>query len=316
MDTVVEPLKETELDLADEIFRTAFSTFTGIDKEALWGDSDLFRTRWRARNTRAIGAWVDGRLVGSNIITRWGSFGSFGPLTISPDHWDHGIAKALMAETERILENWKVTHRGLFTFPNSAKHVGLYQRFGYWPQRLTPILGRQVPPGRSPAKLEGSSRLFSELTPKEQAGFLQETRELTSSLYPGLDLSGEVESVQDQHLGETLFLLDGSRLGGFAVCHIGAGSEARTGQTYVKFGAIAPGPDRDQRRKALITNIETMAALHRAPTLELGCNTAHRDTYRYLTAQGYRSDFIGIAMMSPDEPAYQRAGLDVLNDLR
>jgi len=316
MDVTVEPLTETDLDRADDIFRTAFATFLGLDKEALWGDSDAFRTRWRARNTRVIVARIDGQLVGSNVITRWGSLGWFGPLTIAPEHWDQGIAKALMVETERVFEEWRVTHRALFTFPNSAKHVGLYQRFGYWPQRLTPILSRVVDPGNMPSKLDENGRLFSEHSPQEQAEVLRETRELGNALYPELDLSGEVESVRDQHLGETLLLVDDSRLTGFAVCHIGGGSEARTGQTYVKFAAISPGADRARRRKALIKNTETLAALRRAPAIEFGCNTAHRDTYRSLTASGYRSEFIGVLMSSPDKPAYQRPGLDVLNDLR
>jgi len=316
MDATFETLAEADLDRADDIFRTAFATFLGLDKEALWGDSDPFRTRWRARNTHVIAARIDGQLVGSNVITRWGSCGWFGPLTIAPEHWDHGIAKALMAETEPVFDNWKVTHRALFTFPNSAKHVGLYQRFGYWPQRLTPILGRTLDPGKSPLRLDRNSRPFSVQPPKVRAEFLREIHELGNALYPGLDLSGEVESVHDQRLGETLLLVDDSRLEGFAVCHIGPRSETRTGKTYVKFAAIFPGADRDRRRKALIKSIETLAALHRAPSIEFGCNTAHRDTYRAVSASGYRSEFIGVSMTSPDEPAYERDELDVLNDLR
>jgi hypothetical protein len=59
-----------------------------------------------------------------------------------------------------------------------------------------------------------------------------------------------------------------------------------------------------------------LAALRRAPTIELGCNTAHRETYRTLTDLGYRPEFIGVSMASPDEPAYQRPDLDVLSDQR
>ena len=147
MDVTVDPLTKNDVDQADDIFRNAFATFLGIDKAKLWGDSEVLRTRWLAPNTRVIAARIGGRLVGSNVLTRWGSVGWFGPLTISPEHWDHGIAKALMTETERVFDAWRVTHRALFTFPQSAKHVGLYQKFGYWPQRLTPILSRHIDSG-------------------------------------------------------------------------------------------------------------------------------------------------------------------------
>jgi len=316
MDAILGPLTVGELDQGDEIFRSAFSTYLGVDKETAWGDSDLFRTRWRARNTQVIAARMDGKLVGSNVLTLWGSLGWCGPLTVGPERWGQGIAKTLMVETERVFEDWKVVHRALFTFPNSAKHIGLYQRFGYWPQRLTPILERRVDSTSLPSRLDGSARLFSETLPQERAEFLREIREIGDALYPGLDLSGEVESVYHQHIGETILLFDDSRLIGFAVCHIGGRSETKSGRTYVKFAAISPGTARDRRRTALLKSVETLAAHRGAPEVEFGCNTAHRDTYRSLVALGYRSEFIGVLMSSPDEPTYQRPELDVLNDLR
>lgn len=316
MDVTVDPMTPGDLDQADDIFRTAFATFLGIPKETLWGDSDAFRTRWRAPNTRVIAARFGGQLVGSNVLTRWGSVGWFGPLTISPEHWNHGIAKALMTETERIFDEWRVTHRALFTFPQSAKHVGLYQRFGYWPQRLTPILGRRADSGSSAPTLGRNVRRFSELAPREQTELCREVRELGDALYPGLDLSGEIESIRDQRLGDTLLLRDDSRLAGFAVCHIGKGSESRTGETYVKFAANSPGSDREERRKELIQSIETLAVQCRAPEIGFGCNTSHRDTHRFLTARGYRSEFIGVLMTKPEQPALERPDFDVLNDMR
>jgi len=45
-------------------------------------------------------------------------------------------------------------------------------------------------------------------------------------IYPGLHVRREIEAVEAQRLGETLLLRQGSQLTGFAVCHIGAGTEA------------------------------------------------------------------------------------------
>ena len=65
--------------------------------------------------------------------------------------------------------------------------------------------------------------------------------ELTNAVYPGLDLSREIESVRAQQLGDTVLIDDGTGLQGVAVCHLGAG-KAGSGRCYVKFGAVRPGP--------------------------------------------------------------------------
>jgi hypothetical protein len=41
-----------------------------------------------------------------------------------------------------IFDRWGLRHSGLFTFPQSAKNVTLYQKFGYWPRYLTAIMTR------------------------------------------------------------------------------------------------------------------------------------------------------------------------------
>ena len=81
----VRPLEEADLGLANQIFNVAFGTFLGLpDPEHTFGDSDLLRTRFRADGSGALAAEVDGVLVGSNIVTGWGSVGFFGPLTVDP----------------------------------------------------------------------------------------------------------------------------------------------------------------------------------------------------------------------------------------
>jgi hypothetical protein len=74
----VRPLPAADIEAADAIFRDAFSTFLGAD---VLGDSDLLRTRVRARHVVPLGAYRCGELVGSNIVTRWGSVAYFGPLS-------------------------------------------------------------------------------------------------------------------------------------------------------------------------------------------------------------------------------------------
>src|SRR5688572_7867862 len=144
-DVRIRPLEEADLGEADRIMRLAFGTFLGLpDPGSFMGDADYVRTRWAADPTCALAAEADGRLVGTNFVTRWGSVGFFGPLTVDPSLWDQGVARALLDATMPIFDGWGVTHAGLFTFPGSPKHVALYQSYGFLPRFLTPVLAKTL----------------------------------------------------------------------------------------------------------------------------------------------------------------------------
>jgi GNAT superfamily N-acetyltransferase len=160
-------LKQSELEEAGRIVRLAFGTFLGLpDPLDFMGDRNLMTPRWRSTHVKVIAAREGGRLIGSNVATRWGSFGFFGPLTVLPEYWDRGVAQQLLEATMAIFDRWGVRHTGLFTFAQSAKHVGLYQKFGYWPRYLTAIMTRtpgvnsasQVKPVHAPALLSAFTR--------------------------------------------------------------------------------------------------------------------------------------------------------------
>ena len=144
-DTVIRPLTEDDLPAADHIFRLAFGTFLGLkDPLQFSGDADNVRTRFRADPSTALAAEASGELVGSNFIANWGSIGVFGPLTIHPNLWEKGIAKQLLKSTVEYFTKLGTRHIGLFTWSHSPKHLGLYQKFGFWPRFLTAIMAKQL----------------------------------------------------------------------------------------------------------------------------------------------------------------------------
>src|SRR5579863_4681476 len=99
----VGPLHESELEEAGRIVRLAFGTFLGLPNPLeFMGDRDFLTPRWRSRNTVVLAARQKGTLLGLNVVTRWGSFGFFGPLTVSPDYWNHGVAQLLLSATMKV----------------------------------------------------------------------------------------------------------------------------------------------------------------------------------------------------------------------
>lgn len=317
VDTEIGRLRQEELDGADQIFRLAFGTFLGVpDPSTTFGDREFVRARWGNDNTVALAARRDGVLVASNLVSRWGSLGWFGPLSVRPDLWDKGIARELMDETVRTFDRWGVSHCGLFTFGHSPKHVSLYQRYGFWPRFLTPILSKPLESDPSPPAKELGVARFSQMDSKGQEQALAECRELTGSALSGLDLTSEMRSLRDRNLGETLLVYNDSRVDGFAVCHIGRGSEAGTNGAYVKFAIVGQGSTARSRMEALLKATESHALSVGARQIEAGVNTSHQEAFRLLRDHGYRVGFIGVAMQSPNEEGYHRTGVMVLDDWR
>lgn len=313
LDISVRPLQENDLSAADHIMRLAFGTFLGLPEPmAFMGDAGYVRTRWRADPSAAFGAEVGGEFVGSNFATNWGSVGFFGPLTIRPDLWDRGVGKRLLEPVMECFDKWGTKHAGLFTFAHSQKHVGLYQKFGFWPQFLTAIMS--VPVGQTGAG-SGWTR-FSEVPEGEREGMLLACRQVTDAIYEGLDVGQEVRAVAHQNLGETVLLWDDGRLTGLAVCHCGPGTEAGSGACYVKFGAVRPSPTAGQDFARLLDACEELAAEKGLSRLAAGVNTARHEAYRQMLARGFRTDLQGVAMQRHNEPGYNRPGVYLIDDWR
>jgi len=117
--------------------------FLGVpDPSTFWDDRDYVHGRFGAEHVPGFAAELEGELVGSNFVTRWGSVGFFGPLTLRPDCQGAGIGKALVEAVSAQLKEWGVHHAGLFTFAHSPLHLALYQKSGFRARFLTAARGR------------------------------------------------------------------------------------------------------------------------------------------------------------------------------
>jgi hypothetical protein len=243
------------------------------------------------------------------VVTRWGSFGFFGPLTVLPEYWDRGVGQELLAATMVIFDRWGVRHTGLYTFPHSAKHVSLYQKFGYWPRYLTAIMTRTPETSRTvPALLSGLTR-----NQREQA--IQACAKLTDKIDKGLDLSGEIRAVLAQGTGDVVWTHTRGVLDAFAVCLNGPGSEGGAKTCYVKFGAARGGAGAPGRFDKLLDACEGFAA-SRGANIEAGVNLARENAYRRMRARGYGVITQGIAMQRPHAEGFNRFEAYVIDDWR
>jgi hypothetical protein len=134
----------------------------------------------------------------------------------------------------------------------------------------------------------GASR-FSALTNAQKSAALDASREVTDSLYPGLDLSEEIAIVDAQGLGDTALLERGSGLAGFAICHYGPRSEAGADTCFIKFGAVRASPSAEQDYGRLLDACEALAVSVGMSTMLAGANLARHEAYQTLVGRGFRS---------------------------
>jgi GNAT superfamily N-acetyltransferase len=312
-DVTIRLLKETDLSTADTVMRLAFGTFLGLPNPlAFMGDTAYVRTRWRANPQAAFAAEVDEEVIGSNFATDWGSVGFFGPLTVRPDFWDRGVAKRLMEPVVQLFDQWQTKHAGLFTFPHSQKHIGLYQRFGFWPRFLTALMSKPIHQVKSASRWTR----FSAVPDAERDAVVSACREVTDAIYEGLDVAHEIRAVAAQNLGDTILLWDDGKLTALAICHIGPGTEAGSGTCYIKFGAVRPGLSAEQDFCRLFDACEELASAQQLSRLVAGVNTARDEAYRQMLSRGFRTDVQGVVMSRPNEAGYNRPGIYLIDDWR
>ena len=140
-------------------------------------------------------------------------------------------------------------------------------------------------------------------------------RELTDAVYPGLDVSREIESVLAQGLGDTVLIDDGTACKGWPSVT----------------SARAPRPARDvlrqvRRRPArsrcralfglLIDACHALAAEQGASALAAGANAGRDRAWRALAGRGFRRNFQGVTMHRPNEPGYSTSDSFVIDDWR
>jgi hypothetical protein len=221
-----------------------------------------------------------------------------------------------MEPTMDMFSRWGTTHEGLFTFPHSPKHLGLYEKFGFSARFLTPVMKKRIAMDAFAAN-SSTFGTFSEFaSASERKEVLGELRELTGKIYEGLDLAEEIISTAELKLGDTVLVKDGSQVTGFAICHSGANTEGGSDNCYVKFGAVLPGSAARGRFRDLVLGVEAYASRHKISTVEAGVNLGRKDAYKEMTDLGFRSQFIGVAMQKPDEAGFNRPDTFAIDDWR
>jgi GNAT superfamily N-acetyltransferase len=320
-DLEIKSLNERDIIQIDRVFREAFSLHVGHPVPETFAPGRSCMARLLTEPQGAFGAYISGELVAIAFATVWGSIGVFGPLAVKPGHWNAGLGRKLLQQSVTFFKQKAVSDMVLCTFPDSVKHVSLYQKYGFHPGHIIAMMSRLVSSASNFARNSAADlELYSSHGVDRRAEILSECRQITASIYEGLDLSKEIEVVEKLSIGETVLLRKESRLVAFAICHNGAGSETETDVLYIKFAAALLHEDThkntDENFRTLIAKCTLLAQTRMANMMFFGVNTARHDAYRAVLEEGFKIDSLSLAMQSPNRPLYNHAGVYVIDDWR
>jgi GNAT superfamily N-acetyltransferase len=306
---IIDFLPESQLESAQALVRLAFGTHLQMPDPTEFGNGSSCTARWYMDPEGVFGAWRGAELIGVVFAINWGTFGFFGPLVINPEYWGRGIAQQLLERVMAYFQDRKVTHSGLFTFSNSPKHILLYQRYGFEPRFLTALASAptQIP------QHHRQYQCYSDSSEVERSKHIEKLRAITDSLYPGLDLTVEIDNVCKQQIGETIIHFDArGQAQGFAICHFGNRSEAQRGAVYVKFAA-ATGSD---AFAAVLDSCHHLGAASNLVKVDLGMNTSRKPAYKLILGKGFRPQSFGVAMEINGQAGFNRSDVFAADDWR
>ena len=313
MSLAIRPLEEADVDAADKVRRLAFGTHFGLpDPLSFSGTSRLVESRRRTWPEAALVAERNGTIVGVALSSHWGSLGLFGPLAVHPEQWRGGVARSLLEASMPIYDRWRCRAVALFTFPASLTHIGLYQRYGFWPRSLTAIMNRGV---TAPSPVP-QARSLSAMSAAERQDTIAQCAALTDRLFAGMDLHDEIATVVAHPASDAIALIEGSTIAGFVLCHFGPGSESDAGTVYAKFAAARPGPNAARDFQRLIDAANDFAYRNGAAKINTGVNMGAMEAYRLMMAAGFRTALQGVAMHRPWIDIYDRPDVFALEDWR
>jgi GNAT superfamily N-acetyltransferase len=192
----------------------------------------------------ALVAYDHEQVVGFNFNHLFGSTGWMGPLAVMPKYQGAGVGKAVVNAGVDYLRTRGATVIGLETMPRNFRNLGFYSRLGFDPGPLCLDMVAQAHGGSASFDSHAAEiRCFRDGTPAQKERLLRGCGEISAALSPGLDYSKEVLLNSKHRFGDTVFLIEGGEVAGFAVCHLEPyGQYEDRRELKVNVLAMRPGP--------------------------------------------------------------------------
>jgi ribosomal protein S18 acetylase RimI-like enzyme len=310
-------------DVMEQSFGDLLERQLGARPRQAFGGAQYVHHRWLMEPWGCFVAEEDGsKIVGVALGVTWGAVGILGPVAVLTNYQNQKIGQHLVRAVQDFFEENKATLHGLATYPNSAKHLLLFHKFGYKAKGLSAVMSRVLEsrgakgaPARPP-RGGLTVRRFSTLEEARKKATLARLHRITNGICRGLDLAKEVEIVDGLALGDTLLLERERDVLGFAVYHTPGVSEAPVGALYVKFLAIDPAERRIEHLEQLLGAVEDLGAEMGVQRVIVPIYLRYWTAYSTLVKLGYQIDLTMVRMQRGKPEDYEDSTHLVLDDWR
>jgi len=162
----------------------------------------------------------DGRVVGYIFNHICGEFAWFGTFGIHADFRGKSIGKELLKATIEMFHNeFNVKNIGLITMPNSGYNIGFYIKNGFIPKEMILRCSKMIE--SKDLSISAKDRFTVELVDIEKDSdykhMVNVTKEISDSLYKGLDMSPELQLVRNNKLGTSFLIYEENQIIGFGI---------------------------------------------------------------------------------------------------
>lgn len=248
---------------------------------------------------------VDGHVVAFNMVHQSGVEGWMGPLAVRPDRQSEGIGSTMVRLGVDWLKGQGAHTIGLETMPRTVENIGFYSRIGLVPGPLTVTLVHDVPrrPAVAPELLSAAGHQTTQR--------VEECRQLTDELSPGVDFTREIVLTRDLGIGDTTLLRDGGELLAFALWHSTplAAGRAKDEVRVLKLAARSLAAF-----ERLLDTLQGTAAGERVGRIAIRCQTEYAEAYLRLIEAGYRVHWTDLRMILRGFPQHAaRKGIVLSN---
>jgi GNAT superfamily N-acetyltransferase len=236
---------------------------------------------------------ADGQMVAFNMVHRSGTEGWMGPLAVRPDRQGEGLGSAMVRTGIDWLRSQGATTIGLETMPRTVDNIGFYSRIGLVPSHLTVTLVHDVArrPTGTPELLSAAGSDWDER--------LEECRDLTGKVLPGVDFTRELALTQDLGIGDTTLVREGPHLSGFALWHSTPLAAGRPKDELRVLKLVAASSGAFDR---LVQALQLSAVAERVSRMAIRCQTEFSPAYLRLIELGYRVHWTDLRMLLQDYP--------------
>lgn len=227
-----------------------------------------------------------GSIVGDVFCHIWGRVGWFGPVEVLPSQQNAGIGKQLIVKALEYLASRKCTVIGLETMPETVKNVHIYSELGCVPDRATYLLEKHLT-RRDGIRVGGHGYTFATYRDLGEEISLESVSRLSSASFPEVDYSREVKYSMKHETGETIFMLHGDKVVGFALVYTYSTSDG-SNNASIRFMAVEREHSKRENALAMLAECERVAIEAGRDRMHVRFYTGSFAVYRPLRDAGYQ----------------------------